>query len=286
MTGALPLPAWEGSPFYPLPFVPPLVGLAGAAAMDLTSGEFDQTKRSLPLLVPGGVALSRYSRYAPLSLGGRADYNNRTPDGRVPVYTETGSLKGYMTPMQLFGASIGLKPLNMEKEQALMGYLVQQRDKIREYRRNYLEAVSVNDWQEAEDIKRQFREEFPDLGELKIKKQDLEAVKSRRQITRLERLMDTLPREYRDEYGQMVSMALGQEAQGLLGVDPALLGQPGTTARSRPRQFPGMFSGLNTTNLAPGNPTEQVSSSPAQPGASPFQPSSAQVGAFGSFGSF
>lgn len=54
----------------------------------------------------------------------------------------------------------------------------------------------------------------------------------RHDVSRLERIMETLPIEARAEFGQNLAVALGDSYETLLGVDPALLAQK-QTAKAR-----------------------------------------------------
>jgi len=242
VTGALPLPMGPDAPFYPFPLVPPTLGLMGAGVAALQSGSMQPLTQQLPVVIPSGVALARAQRYLYpfIPQGARkilaseyADYPTRTADGRIPLYTSQGVLKGYHTPMQLIGRAMGLGAMSTEKERDLMEYLMKQRDIIREYRREYLEAIVSNDYHKAEKVQKEFQRHFPELGPIVIHQRDLDAIRLRREIPRLERVMDTIPEQYRPFYGRMVGEILAGEAQRLMGVDPALLMAPRTTATRR-----------------------------------------------------
>ena len=230
--GALPLPMSPDMPFYPIPVVPPIVSLGGSAISAMNQQSWEPMRNSWPLLVPGGVALNRARRVFPPF----ADYSRKTPDGRVPIMSNSGSLVGYRTPLQLVGKAMGMGTLDTVRERDLMEYLVKQRDVIRSYRKDYLEALANNDQDTAITVQDSFVKSFPEFKRIPFRSQDLRAVKFRRRISRLERLLDTMPKEYRAEYGRVVAHTLGIEAQSLMGVDPLLLQSPGATARQRQRQ--------------------------------------------------
>jgi len=230
--GALPLPQGEGSPFHPFPVVPPVIGIAGAGVQALHSGSVDPLKRVAPLLVPGGIALNRARNFLSPEFAG---YNERTPDGKIPLYSKSGALTGNFSGMQLVGRSIGMGSMTATKERELMGYLLAQRDSIRTIRREYMEALSEGDITGAEEVQEEFKKRFPGLGKITVKSQDMQAIQLRRRVTRLERVLDTLPAQYRHQYGELVSTTLGMEAQSLLGVDPTLLEKPRMSFRNRPR---------------------------------------------------
>jgi len=92
--GAVPA-AEEDGPFAPLPVVPPILSLAGGGVLDLARGEFKETRKNLPLLVPGGLQAARFAQADILpneiaTFLGRSsfDFKRRTPDGRVPNFTK------------------------------------------------------------------------------------------------------------------------------------------------------------------------------------------------------
>lgn len=228
--GALPSPQ-EGQPFYPLPFVPPALSLAGGAMMDVwEGGEQRRTARNLPLLVPGGLGLARaagaVSPEAAKFVGRNyVDWDRKLPDGRVPMFTRDGSFRAYLTPFQVWGMALGAwgETPPAVKERELLQYLLGQRDRIRTYRRDYIDALAVqNDPGEADKIQTEFQEVYPGLGPLQFTKKDLRAVHLRKMVPRLERILEQLPSEYRGQFGAMVSAALLGRGDELLGVDPLL----------------------------------------------------------------
>jgi len=240
--GAAPTPDDPDQPFYPMPFVPPLVGLVGGVASDIFSGDNDwkQSRRNLPLLVPGGVSLARVTSYVSPELArflgrGYADFQNRGPHGEVPVYSADGSLKGYETPLQMFGRAVGWNSLTGDPEAELSQYLVKQRDKIRNYRREYIEAIANNDGAKQQSVEAAWKKEYPQLGEIIVKASDIQAVHMRHEVSRVERILQTMPEEARQLYGPMVGAVLGEASEQFLGVDPALL-VGGTTKQRDPQR--------------------------------------------------
>ncbi len=249
---ALPAPHGEDQPFFPFPFVPPILALPGAVAADMFSGggekgDWSRTKRALPLLVPGGVALARASTVLSPELAKRlgreyADYDHPMPDGTIPVYSADGGLKGFKSTARLIADAVGWKTLAGDPEAELVEYLIKQRDKIRDYRRAYLERLAANDMAGARALNEEYKRNFPNTGDIAVKPSDIEAIHARHDITRIERVLQTLPPEVRPMFGQMIAVAMGETAQQFLGVDPALFSNPATPTvkkrdpfRSRPQ---------------------------------------------------
>jgi hypothetical protein len=63
--------------------------------------------------------------------------------------------------------------------------------------------------------------------ELPVTEKDMKAMQLRRQMTRLEQVVRTMPPgPAREQIVQLIAATLGTQGQQILGVDPALLGQP------------------------------------------------------------
>lgn len=213
MFSAVPQPTWQGQPFYPFPFVPPAVGVAGSAVQGIYGGNWEPLKRSVPLMIPGGLAADKARK----ALSPRyADYKNRTEDGRIPVYNDEGMLKGSYTPAELVLRSLGQQPTAMSAEGDVMGYLLRQRDNIRQYRRRYLESIHKNNLREASKINKQFQSKYPNLGKLTVKESDVRAVEDRKHISRLNRTLEGFSSADRPLFRALIEQgALGHIMQNL-----------------------------------------------------------------------
>ena len=204
MAGALPVPTYEGSPFYPWPLVPPLAGVIGTGAKALLTGSVEGLGAAGALMVPGGIgARKAYRTLHPKY----ADYKNKTPDGRIPIYNNKHALIGAMTLFQLTLRALGLKPAGIAAEQGAARWLLSQREKIRAYRRDYLQALSENDNKKAGDVQQEFQKAYPELGPLQVKKSDIKALENRREISRLHRIEKGLPSAYRPLFSQILGEA-------------------------------------------------------------------------------
>ncbi len=204
LSGALPVPTYEGSPFYPWPLVPPLAGVIGTGAKALLTGETKDLGAAAALLVPGGIgARKAYRALHPKY----ADYKNKTPDGRIPIYNNKHALIGAVTPLQLTLKALGLRPSGVAAEQGASQWLLAQREKIRAYRRDYLQALMENDNHKAATVQREWTKAYPELGPLQVKKSDIRALENRRQISRLHRIEKGLPSAYRPLFSQILGEA-------------------------------------------------------------------------------
>ena len=241
--GAVPMPRMEGSAFYPFPLVPPVLGAAGNVAMDLMAGKLDKTRYSLPMMVPGGVAAAKASmlfgsdRMARLLGRQYVDYEAPAPDGRYAVMTEDGKLVGYETMWGLLQKASGV-PFpggGLQDESEFVAMLVKNRDRIREARREYTDAIMGNRMDDARKVGDQYKRAFG--MELTLKKSDLDAIEKRRMLSRLESVMQTMPKELRAEYAGAVQSAVGMlGGDEFLGVSPEQMGAktPGELWSQRP----------------------------------------------------
>jgi hypothetical protein len=276
MPGALPW-AKEYGPGAPIPLIPPAYGAFMAAASDLASGDmtFSESKKAAALLVPGGIALSRALGSLPVYGSDKAarammrpyaDYKSPTPDGRYPMYSGRGNLMGYMKPSQIFVAALGLpvgSPL-VQDERFLYKWLLKNRDRIRGMKREYINAVLRGNMKESRRIDKAFGKAFPEIKSIKmiIDEKDFERAKTLRKITRMEKLLDTLPPEMRPLYAQALETAMMQMSPEFLGLEQGALIEGATAKAREPMRLPTGFH-YSQTMGAGGQPTQPESISQA-----------------------
>lgn len=220
--GGLPAPS-EGTPFSPLPLVPPALQLIGAAAM-VPSDSGDSLRRALPLLVPGGIGLARGVGFvpggAPVSRAiGRqyADYQHPAPDGRVAVYTADKSLIGYFKPQELVSRAIGISRGSSQVEAEIDKFLLANRKRIRQLNLDFTQSIVDNDPESSINIIETFNRAYPGLSPYPMTQQDIRSLHFRQNISRIERITETLPTDVRGQFMQAVSAGLGNQFEGLLG---------------------------------------------------------------------
>lgn len=220
MTGALPAPGIPGTPWYPAPIVPPIFSIPALLAQAAQTQTTEPLEQAAALMTPMGIPLYRAYKSGVLPqlgipLGEKyAGWDKRDEQGRVPVYDATGKLIMHRTPTQMFMKAAGLQSDDVVKEREMVGYLLRHRDRIRDIRRQYVDAVYDNDPQQADRVQAYFKQEYPDLGEMQVKQSDLTAADRRRQMSRLQRLLETFPKEYRQEFQNVVGTAMSADMVG------------------------------------------------------------------------
>jgi len=234
ISGGLPTPR-EFGPFAPFPLVPPIASVIGALASDATKGEFDDLKFALPLLIPGGVAATRaaslFSKDAAQLLGRKfADFNDVDQFGKVPLFKSTGKLIGRFSPISIYAQGAGIPTGDIQRTNDFTRRLLSQRDRVRGIRKQYIESLLNNDPATAERLNDQYKQSFG-TG-ITYRPQDLRAAKLRRNISQLESVARSLPKDVRPQFLDSVRVFISQQVDGLsqLGIDPELL-RPGVSAR-------------------------------------------------------
>ena len=213
ITGPMPLPSDRGA-FAPFPLVPPVLSAVGNLALYSGSGDEKYLEKGLPLTVPFGTAMNRIlPEVKSLATGGISGME-RGPgwgppmaDGRIPFYDKDGKLVSTHTKTEQIMRLVGLKPLEPQKEYGMVQYLIGQRDNIREFRQRWLRASVENDWSGQMEVEQEYKKKYPELGELGMKKSDMKTIENWKEATRTERVLNQLPKEYRDEFQHMAQLA-------------------------------------------------------------------------------
>jgi len=207
--GALPLPTYEGSPFYPWPLVPPAVGVAGhmaKAAFGDPERRGTELSQMASLLTPAGIGIRRMYR---LTAPKYVDYENPSPEGRYTVFNNSKLPVGQFTSTELWMKRLGLNPTGMTGEREFTQYLIAQRNRIRGVRAEYMSALADNDTPRAEEIQDQWKKQFPSLGPLTVRDQDIKALMERRNMSRVQRILRGFPSKHRDVYAQHAATLQG-----------------------------------------------------------------------------
>ncbi|KKN58750.1 hypothetical protein LCGC14_0549290 [marine sediment metagenome] len=262
--GALPTFQPAGKVLAPIPIVPPFFQILGAGAIGLGSGDFTELMRSTPLVIPGGVSAFRIMGLVPPGVPGAklgqamaktfertyADYSQPAPDGRVAVFSGRGTLKGFYRPWELVRYGMGVKGGDLEKESRLLETLVKNRDTIREERRSYMDARFVNNAKGAAQIAEGFAKRFG--FPLPVSEKDMKAMQLRRQMTRLEQVVRTMPPgPAREQIIELIGATLGTTGEQVLGIDPALLGETSKVRQAARTANVGRTNFNARTNLSP-----------------------------------
>jgi hypothetical protein len=212
--GALPFPTYDKSALFPFPIVPPAVEITAEAAKAVATGEYEGLPGKLgAAVVPGGIALRRaWKTWSPRYVG----YDQKTPEGKYPVYNKGGQLLMYESPMQVVLRGLGLRTNDVTQENSTVQWLLSQREKLRAYRQLYVEAVADGNMERAGKVQADFKRKYPSLGPIQFKRSDLTAIRNRRQLTRVQRIMKSFPAEYKPIFESAATLGtLGHFSQAM-----------------------------------------------------------------------
>lgn len=195
----------------PVP-VPPVVDIPYQVAKALATDDMALMQKQLPRIIPGGVALSRVLGATPqvpgLGFLGQtryADWESLTQDGRVPVYQNDGTLIGMEGGVGLVLKGLGVDMGGFKSEQDLMGYLVKQREEIVAARREYMQHAFSGDLDKADQSAREFEKRFK--VPLTVTRTQWKSFMDGRNRPRIERQLDRIPQDAREEYIKLVSQS-------------------------------------------------------------------------------
>lgn len=228
----------EDKAYIPLPpAIEVPINMVRAAA----SGDMDLWSRTLPRLIPGGVALSRalgVLPQTPLALGMQrtyADYNNRTPDGKVPIYkVEDGSLVDYRDPSEMILRGLGADLGKWQQPGELDHYLTNMRDESTGYRQQFLLALKNGDSSKAQSVRAEYQKRFK--IPLTVTQQQVKDSIRLGEVGRTERILGRLPSDIRELYTQVAEREGRGAAMGL--PEGALSGNPSSRSRDPLRPHP------------------------------------------------
>lgn len=220
---ALPAPRGFG-PFAPFPIVPPILGLGGALASDFVGdGGFAETRRfGLPLLVPGGTALSRLAetglpgtRPVARFLGRNfADYQAPGPDGRVQIFNKKGNTVARLTPLQIWMRALGMPVGDLQAANELQGLLARNKEVTQQFRRDFTGAILDNDYAKGRRLQETFERQFG--VPLQVRETDIKRARQRRQSSMLQRQIKSLPPEIRAQFQKALQTLEAQSAAQFL----------------------------------------------------------------------
>jgi hypothetical protein len=211
----------ESGPGAPLP-IPPALGLPLMTIQWLQTGDAEVMKYTLPTLIPGGVAISRALSNAgpeiPQLTKTRfqrsfVDWGNPTPDGLFPLMSPDGRVISFESPVGIAARAAGVDMGRFRDESELIGYMTRMRDQMVDDKRKFLQAMSSGRIQDAETVKRKFREKYG--MELQVTGQQIKAFTRTKSTSRVERTLELMPREIRSQFIPIAQQVLGPRA----GVD-------------------------------------------------------------------
>lgn len=186
--------------------LPPVLDIPLDTIKSAIAGDAELFARTVSRVVPAGVAIQRALGYAPklspIIQNQYAGWGQRQADGTIPIYDSEGSLLRFDSPLRMVAQATGFDLGAYRDESEAMGYLIKQREKIVEARRQYMEKVYSGRADVAEVLRRQFEEKYK--VPLTVTKAQWSSFQKLKTQPRLERQLDRLPAEVRPQYESVI----------------------------------------------------------------------------------
>ena len=175
------------------------------AAQAIGTQDFELLGETIPRVIPGGVAVSRALGVAgqvPAAIGFQREFANwsKMENGQVPVYKADGRFVGGFDPTTLLLRSLGTDLRSVKEPQQLSGFLLRNREQIREYRRKWISSVLGNNVGEAEQVKAEFEGRFG--MPLTVTKAQMKNAIKLRERSVVSRIADTMEVAAKERYNQ------------------------------------------------------------------------------------
>jgi len=203
----------------PIP-MPPVVDIPLDVVKSFITDDAALFGHTMSRLIPGGVALGRALGSVPelpmmrfVGQSRYADWNSMNSLGTVPVFDSTGNLIDMRTPARLILEGLGADMGAFKDETQMMQYLLKQRDNIVDYRREYMNMVYGGRSDQAEVLAGEFQRRFK--VPLTVTKAQWEEFATRRGTPRVERQLDRMPEDVRDQYIKTVGETIPTEDFGV-----------------------------------------------------------------------
>lgn len=187
--------------------IPPVIDIPTQLVSSIAAGDRDQFRQAAFRLVPGGLALQKALGAVPALPGGGsfgllqqqyADWTNRTPDGRVPVYRNDGSLLAYESPFNLVMRGVGADFKRFKSPEEATKFLLSNRAEIIDLKRKYKDAVLGNNMALAQQVEAEYKKRYG--IPMTIKPGEWERATKLREVPLFERMLETLPSDVRGPY--------------------------------------------------------------------------------------
>jgi hypothetical protein len=138
----------------------------------------------------------------------------RGPDGKVPVFDDSGNVLATHDPSELILRAVGADLGKFRSEGQLTNHLVKNRQEILQYRKAFLDAKTGGNGYKAEAIAKEYEKRFK--IPLTVTQDQTRRYLKNREMPRPQRVFQTLPNEAKPIYADMLAqqMAVQQRVGG------------------------------------------------------------------------
>ena len=186
----------------------------------LAGGDKEIMSDVVPLLVPGGIAISRALGALPKSeslqaLGLQKRYaawDQRDEEGNVPVFDQDSRLLGMYSGSDIVLRSLGTDMGRFQNQGEVTQFLLKNRDQMRDLRRQWIAAVLANNMSQAQKVKANYERQFG--MPLTVTQQQMkEAVKIREESV-ASRTLGSMDKDLRPQFESVMQATVPQAMLG------------------------------------------------------------------------
>ena len=143
---------------------------------------------------------------------------------------------GYDRPSAMLARAMGIVNPTVQHEQAVMQMILKNQERITEYKRNWMQAWMEGDAWDMQSIADKFEHAYPGV-DFPVTDADIHSLHVRRDVSRIERAMQSLPAEVRPQMAATVSMAIGRDYPQFLGLAQEGLSEGQTYTEREPFRY-------------------------------------------------
>lgn len=180
----------------------------------MSGGDKEVMSDIVPLLIPGGVALSRALGGAPKSealqaLGLQkkfADWSAPDAEGNIPMYDAEGRMLGMYSGADIVLRSLGTDMGRFNNQTEVTKFLLSNRDQMRDIRRQWIASVLGNDMMKAGKIKANYERQFG--MPLTVTQQQMKQAVRVREESVSSRTIDSIDKDLKQQYQDIMGASV------------------------------------------------------------------------------
>jgi hypothetical protein len=197
--------------------VPPFADAMYSAVRSLMSGgDREIMSDVVPLLVPGGISISRALGSAPKSetlqaLGLQKRYaawDQADAEGNVPVFDQDSRLLGMYSGPDIILRGLGTDLGRFQNQGEVTQFLLKNRDQMRDQRRQWIAAVLANNMAQAQKVKANYERQFG--MPLTVTQQQMKEAMKIREESVASRTLGSMDKDLQRQYADVMQATVPQ----------------------------------------------------------------------------
>ena len=201
--------------------VPPFAdALYSGVRSFMAGGDKEILSDVVPMLIPGGISISRALGGLPKSetlqaLGLQKRYaawDQADQEGNVPVFDQTGRLMGMYSGTDIVLRSMGTDMGRFQNQGEVTQFLLKNRDQMRDKRREWIAAVLNNNMSAAQKVKANYERQFG--MPLTVTQQQMKEAVRVREESISSRTLSSMDKDLQQQYRDVMQATVPQAMTG------------------------------------------------------------------------